>query len=166
MTNPCTVPRPWVSARDILRITLYYSESYSYQASRLQIPLGRSKIGLSCGAGQTGPDHLACLLLLSNLLCFQVTYLDFVVRIPVLAIERDVHIHGSHVASTLERRYSAPDGYGTLFPQRKGHRVASSHTGMVKTLVMYYFDRAVSHSLDVLCRLKSFLSHSRSIELM
>jgi hypothetical protein len=58
-------------------------------------------------------------------------------RIPILAIGRDFYIDTSLIASTLERRYPASDGYGTLFPQRKGG--GSSDTGMVKTLTMYYF---------------------------
>jgi len=62
-------------------------------------------------------------------------------RIPILAIGRDVYADTSLIASTLERRYLVSDGYGTLFPQRKGS--GSSDTGMVKTLVMYYMDRAV-----------------------
>jgi glutathione S-transferase len=62
-------------------------------------------------------------------------------RIPVLAIGRDVYADTSLIASTLERRYPSSAGYGTLFPQRKGG--GSSDTGMVKTLVMYYFDRTV-----------------------
>jgi len=62
-------------------------------------------------------------------------------RIPILAIGRDVYVDTSLIASTLERRYPASDGHGTLFPQRKGSGL--SDTGMVKTLVMYYLDRAV-----------------------
>jgi len=62
-------------------------------------------------------------------------------RIPILAIGRDVYADTSLIASTLERRYPASDGYGTLFPRRKGGGL--SDTGMVKTLAMYYFDRAV-----------------------
>ena len=62
-------------------------------------------------------------------------------RIPILAIGRDVYADTSLIASTLERRFTASDGYGTLFPRRKGG--SSSDTVMVKTLVMYYFDRAI-----------------------
>lgn len=62
-------------------------------------------------------------------------------RIPILAIGRDVYADTSLIASTLERRYPASDGYETLFPRRKGG--GSSDTGMIKTLAMYYFDRAV-----------------------
>ena len=62
-------------------------------------------------------------------------------RIPILAIGRDIYADTSLIASTLERRYPASAGYGTLFPPRKGG--GSSDTGMVKTLVMYYFDRAI-----------------------
>ena len=60
-------------------------------------------------------------------------------RIPILAIGRDVYADTSLIASTLERRYPAEAGYGALFPRRKGGGL--SDTGMVKTLVMYYFDR-------------------------
>ena len=62
-------------------------------------------------------------------------------RIPILAIGRDIYADTSLIASTLERRYPASAGYGTLFPPRKGG--GSSDTGMVKTFVMYYIDRAV-----------------------
>jgi glutathione S-transferase len=62
-------------------------------------------------------------------------------RIPILAIGRDVYADTSLIASTLERRYPASAGYGTLFPQRKDSGL--SDTGMVKMLVMYYFDRTV-----------------------
>ena len=62
-------------------------------------------------------------------------------RIPILAIGRDVYADTSLIASTLERRYPASDGYGTLFPQRKSG--GSPDTGMAKTLVMYYIDRAI-----------------------
>ena len=62
-------------------------------------------------------------------------------RIPILAIGRDIYADTSLIASTLERRYPASAGYGTLFPPRKGG--GSSDTGMVKTLAMYYFDRTV-----------------------
>jgi len=62
-------------------------------------------------------------------------------RIPILAIGRDVYADTSLIASTLERRYPVSAGYGTLFPQKKGGGLAE--TGMVKALVMYYFDRTV-----------------------
>jgi len=62
-------------------------------------------------------------------------------RIPILVIGRDVYADTSLIASTLERRYPVSAGYGTLFPQKKGGGLAE--TGMVKALVMYYFDRAV-----------------------
>lgn len=62
-------------------------------------------------------------------------------RVPILAIGRDIYADTSLIASTLERRYPASAGYGTLFPPRKGG--GSSDTGMVKALVMYYFDRTV-----------------------
>ena len=62
-------------------------------------------------------------------------------RIPILAIGRDIYTDTSLIASTLERRYPASAGYGTIFPPRKGGGL--SDTGMVKTLAMHYFDRAV-----------------------
>jgi glutathione S-transferase len=62
-------------------------------------------------------------------------------RIPILAIGRDFYADTSLIASTLERRYPASLGYGTLFPQRKDG--GSSDTGLAKTLVMYYLDRTV-----------------------
>lgn len=62
-------------------------------------------------------------------------------RIPILAIGRDVYTDTSLIASALERRYPASDGYGTLLPHRKGG--GSSDTGMAKALAMFYLDRAV-----------------------
>jgi len=62
-------------------------------------------------------------------------------RVPIVAIGRDVYADTSLISSTLERRYPTSAGYGTLFPHRKGGDL--SDTGMIKTLVLYYFDRAV-----------------------
>lgn len=62
-------------------------------------------------------------------------------RIPILAIGRDIYADTSLIASTLERRYPASSGYGSLFPRRKDG--GPSDTGMIKTLVMYYFDRTI-----------------------
>ena len=61
--------------------------------------------------------------------------------IPIPAIGRDIYVDTSLVASTLERRYSASDGYGTLSPQWKDGGL--SDTDMVKTLTMHYPDRAI-----------------------
>jgi hypothetical protein len=62
-------------------------------------------------------------------------------RIPILAIGRDFYADTSLIAPTLERRYPASAGYGSLFPPRKGG--GSPDTGMVKALAMYYLDRTI-----------------------
>ncbi|KAF9651127.1 hypothetical protein BDM02DRAFT_3163906 [Thelephora ganbajun] len=62
-------------------------------------------------------------------------------RIPILAIGRDIYADTSLIASTLERRYPASAGYGSLFPPREGG--GPSDTGMAKALAMYYFDRTI-----------------------
>jgi glutathione S-transferase len=61
-------------------------------------------------------------------------------RIPVLAIGNDVYCDTSLIAAALERRFPpSPNGYGTLFPLRKGGGKAD--TGMVKAFSQFYVDR-------------------------
>ncbi|KAI0353460.1 hypothetical protein OH77DRAFT_1457917 [Trametes cingulata] len=62
-------------------------------------------------------------------------------RIPILAIGKDVYCDSSLIATVLERRFPPSEGYGTLFPARKGGGKAD--TGMIKALSMTYADRAV-----------------------
>ncbi|KAI0722226.1 hypothetical protein C8T65DRAFT_600032 [Cerioporus squamosus] len=61
--------------------------------------------------------------------------------IPVLAIGRDVYCDSSLIASVLERRFPPSEGYGTLFPTRKGGGRAD--TGMIKAFAMSYADRTL-----------------------
>jgi len=61
-------------------------------------------------------------------------------RIPVLAIGNDVYCDTSLIASALERRFPpSTNGYGTLFPPRKGGGKAD--TGMIKAFSQFYVDR-------------------------
>ncbi|KAI0368075.1 hypothetical protein BV20DRAFT_999229 [Pilatotrama ljubarskyi] len=62
-------------------------------------------------------------------------------RIPILAIGKDVYCDSSLIATVLERRFPPSEGYGTLFPARKGGGKAD--TGMIKALSMTYADRAL-----------------------
>ena len=62
-------------------------------------------------------------------------------RIPVLAIGRDVYCDSSLIASVLERRFPPSEGFGTLFPKRKGGDRAD--TGMIKAFAMSYADRTL-----------------------
>ena len=41
-------------------------------------------------------------------------------RIPVLAIGNDAYCDTAIIGTVLERRFPASEGYGTLFPPRKG----------------------------------------------
>lgn len=59
-------------------------------------------------------------------------------RIPVLAIGNDVYCDTSLIASALERRFPASQGYKTLFPARAGGGKAD--TGMTKALVKFWSD--------------------------
>ena len=62
-------------------------------------------------------------------------------RIPVLAIGKDVYCDSSLIASVLERRFPPSEGFGTLFPRRKGG--GSADTGMIKAFAMFYADKAL-----------------------
>ena len=55
-------------------------------------------------------------------------------RIPVLAIGKDVYCDSSLIASVLERRFPASEGFGTLFPKRNGGGKAD--TGIIKAFSM------------------------------
>ena len=61
--------------------------------------------------------------------------------VPVLAIGRDVYCDSSLIAATLERRFPPSEGYGTLFPKRKGGNRAD--TGIIKAFAMSYADRTL-----------------------
>ena len=62
-------------------------------------------------------------------------------RIPVLAIGKDVYCDSSLIASVLERRFPASEGFGTLFPKRNGGGKAD--TGIIKAFSMTYADRVL-----------------------
>ena len=62
-------------------------------------------------------------------------------RIPVLAIGNDVYCDSSIIASVLERRFPASQGYGTLFPRRKGG--GNPDIGVAKAIAMFWTDRAM-----------------------
>lgn len=47
----------------------------------------------------------------------------------------------SLIASVIEKRFSVEEGYGTLFPPRKGGGKAD--TGLVKALTTYYGDKVI-----------------------
>ncbi|KIP07677.1 hypothetical protein PHLGIDRAFT_29881 [Phlebiopsis gigantea 11061_1 CR5-6] len=70
-------------------------------------------------------------------------------RIPLLAIGNDVYCDTSLIASVLERRFPASQGYNTLFPARAGGGKAD--TGLTKALVTYWSDgqlfRLIGNSL-------------------
>ncbi|KAI0723099.1 hypothetical protein C8Q76DRAFT_721570 [Earliella scabrosa] len=61
--------------------------------------------------------------------------------VPVMAIGRDVYCDSSLIADTLERRFPPSEGFGTLFPNRKGSNKAD--TGMIKAFAMTYADRTL-----------------------
>ncbi|PIL34616.1 hypothetical protein GSI_03395 [Ganoderma sinense ZZ0214-1] len=61
--------------------------------------------------------------------------------VPVLAIGNDVYCDSSLIASVLERNFTPAEGFGTIFPKRKGGGTAD--TGMIKALAMSYADRAL-----------------------
>jgi glutathione S-transferase len=61
-------------------------------------------------------------------------------RIPILAIGNDVYCNTSLIASALERRFPASNGYGTLFPARQN---ANPDTGMIKAFSQFYADQTL-----------------------
>ncbi|OCH88279.1 hypothetical protein OBBRIDRAFT_827226 [Obba rivulosa] len=72
-----------------------------------------------------------------ELLILGVTYR----RIPVLAIGNDVYCDSSLIASILEQRYPASEGYGTIFPKRKGG--GSSDPGVAKVFSTFYMEKII-----------------------
>ena len=62
-------------------------------------------------------------------------------RVPVLAIGNDVYCDSTLITSVLERTFTPAQGFGTIFPKRKGGGTAD--TGMIKALAMSYADRAL-----------------------
>lgn len=62
-------------------------------------------------------------------------------RIPVLAIGNDVYCDTALIGLALERQFPASEGYGTLFPPRKGGGKAD--TGLVKALTTSWVDKIV-----------------------
>lgn len=59
-------------------------------------------------------------------------------RIPLLAIGNDVYCDTSLIASVLERRFPASQGYKPLFPARAGG--GKVDTGLTKALSTYWSD--------------------------
>lgn len=51
-------------------------------------------------------------------------------HISVLAIGKDVYCDSNLIASVLERNFTPEQGFGTIFPRRKGGGTAD--TGMIK----------------------------------
>lgn len=62
-------------------------------------------------------------------------------KIPVLAIGNDVYCDTAIIASVLERRFPASEGYGTLFPPRIGSDKAD--TGLSLALMLHWTDKVV-----------------------
>ena len=62
-------------------------------------------------------------------------------RIPVLAIGNDVYCDTSLIASVLERRFPASQGYKPLFPPRAGG--GKTDTGLTKALVKFWSDETL-----------------------
>ncbi|KAJ3559212.1 hypothetical protein NM688_g478 [Phlebia brevispora] len=62
-------------------------------------------------------------------------------RIPVLAIGNDVYCDTALIGPILERQFPTSEGYGTLFPPRKGGGKAD--TGLVKALTTFWVDRVL-----------------------
>ncbi|KAJ7725989.1 hypothetical protein B0H16DRAFT_1781529 [Mycena metata] len=58
-------------------------------------------------------------------------------QIPLLAIGNDIYCDTSLIASILERRFPASQGYGTIFPNKKG---GGADTGLIKVFDKHYVD--------------------------
>ncbi|KAJ7904484.1 hypothetical protein B0H14DRAFT_2327820 [Mycena olivaceomarginata] len=56
-------------------------------------------------------------------------------RIPILAIGNDIYCDTSLIASALERRFPASQGYGTIFPNKK--HGGGADTGLIKVRVLF-----------------------------
>jgi hypothetical protein len=63
-------------------------------------------------------------------------------RIPVLSVGRDVYCDTSLISTELERRFPESQGFGTLFPGRRGSS-NSRDTGLIKAFVSSYTDRTL-----------------------
>lgn len=63
-------------------------------------------------------------------------------RIPVLAIGNDIYCDSALIGPTLERRFPPSEGYGTIFPKRKGGR--GSDSGVIKAYSEFYIKKALS----------------------
>lgn len=59
-------------------------------------------------------------------------------RVPLVAIGNDVYCDTNLIAPILERRFPPRDGYGTIYPNRKGSDKAD--TGMINALSRHYGD--------------------------
>ncbi|KAJ7129726.1 hypothetical protein C8R44DRAFT_777507 [Mycena epipterygia] len=59
-------------------------------------------------------------------------------RIPILAIGNDIYCDTSLIASALERRFPASQGYGTIFPNKK--HGGDADTGLIKAFTKYWVD--------------------------
>ncbi|OSX60114.1 hypothetical protein POSPLADRAFT_1058293 [Postia placenta MAD-698-R-SB12] len=64
-------------------------------------------------------------------------------RIPVLTIGNDVYCDSNMIALALERRFPASEGYGTLFPPRRGTNKVDQ--GIMKAFSVFFIDNAVFH---------------------
>ncbi|KAG2013703.1 hypothetical protein CC2G_010583 [Coprinopsis cinerea AmutBmut pab1-1] len=62
-------------------------------------------------------------------------------RIPILAIGNDIYCDTSLIVSTLERRFPASQGFGTLFPARNNG--GTPDTGLIKAFSKFYIDRSL-----------------------
>ncbi|OCH88277.1 hypothetical protein OBBRIDRAFT_889230 [Obba rivulosa] len=62
--------------------------------------------------------------------------------IPVLAIGNDVYCDSSLIAPVLERRFPPSEGYGTIFPKRKGG--GNSDPGIIKAYSTFYVEKVIS----------------------
>lgn len=62
-------------------------------------------------------------------------------RIPILAIGNDVYCDSGLIASILERRFPAAEGYGSLFPPRRGTGKVDKMTAMIFST--YYMETVV-----------------------
>ncbi|KAF8165381.1 hypothetical protein B0H34DRAFT_236265 [Crassisporium funariophilum] len=62
-------------------------------------------------------------------------------RIPILAIGNDVYCDTSLIVSTLERRFPATNGHGTLFPAGKHGK--GRDTGLIKAFSKFYADNTL-----------------------
>ncbi|KAF7373564.1 Glutathione S-transferase [Mycena sanguinolenta] len=62
-------------------------------------------------------------------------------RIPILAIGNDIYCDTSLIASALERRFPASQGYSTIFPNKK--HGGGGDTGLIKAFVFQWVDETL-----------------------